>query len=397
MGAYVRCNDATWTPLWNLHVHSKLTTQFRNVVCPCRLHSMPYSAADEELERIASLQEKEKEKEENKENEEKEEEKKQQSLDLQANNITSEDSSSLASVYSNYNNTNDGGVPIVFFYIISISTCSSGLPIYLKDTISQAVLTQSSTVYLISCFRRCHMNGGRNIGKGYDKGVVLIDYEEIMSNATKKFLELSVNILGSDGLWASSALRFFSLNDLMAKMKWERMLHIEGDNLLYHDLAVDSIPAMITGYQHLAATQLSGSFVTASVFWVGNKNALNTFTSWLLLLSNETSVEFTEYLHWLRPKACCLSQAKGGLYPDADGNGIRPFAVNEMTMLSYYHEANFKEKLLLLFPLLPGRDEGLIMKKNNLIAFAVGGDAVGPYSGDGVWDSGGVSYVIIIE
>ena len=128
--------------------------------------------------------------------------------------------------------------------------------------------------------------------------------------------------------------------------------------------------------------------MTASVFWVGDAQALYAFNSWLLALSNETSSEFLEYLSWLRPKACCLSLAKGGVYPDKDGNGIRPFAVNEMTMLAFYHEANFKKKYLLLLPLLPGKDEGLIMKKNNLIAYAVGGDAVGPYAGAGVFDPG---------
>jgi hypothetical protein len=124
------------------------------------------------------------------------------------------------------------------------------------------------------------------------------------------------------------------------------------------------------------------------VLWVGRREALDDFNSWLLALANETSPEFLEYLEWIRPKACCLSQAKGGLYPDKNGDGIRPHAVNEMSMLAFYHELYKKEKKLELLPLLPGRDEGLIMKKNNLVEYALGGDMVGGFAGSGVYDPG---------
>ena len=193
---------------------------------------------------------------------------------------------------------------------------------------------------------------------------------------------------------------------------------MEGDNYLYQDLTADAVPALISNYKSLAATQLSGTFVTASVFWVGGMESLDAFNSWLLALSNETgpgeygsdfchshynrpytlifnhaplSQEFHDYLEWIRPKACCLSQARGGIYPDKDGNGIRPHAVNEMSMLSFYAEVHKKDKKLELLPLLPGRDEGLIMKKNNLVEYAVGGNMVGGYAGAGVYDPGSLA------
>ena len=33
---FVRCGDSPiWTPLWNLHVHSKHTQDYKSVACPC--------------------------------------------------------------------------------------------------------------------------------------------------------------------------------------------------------------------------------------------------------------------------------------------------------------------------------------------------------------------------
>ena len=60
---------------------------------------------------------------------------------------------------------------------------------------------------------------------------------------------------------ATSAIRFFSLHDLMSKMKWKYMLHVESDNLLYEDLSRAAIPDLKAGYKRLAATMLSGSII----------------------------------------------------------------------------------------------------------------------------------------
>lgn len=32
---YVRCTNSTWVPLWNLHVHSKKTHEFKSKKCEC--------------------------------------------------------------------------------------------------------------------------------------------------------------------------------------------------------------------------------------------------------------------------------------------------------------------------------------------------------------------------
>ena len=46
--------------------------------------------------------------------------------------------------------------------------------------------------------------------------------------------------------------------------------------------------------------------------------------------------------------ACCKY---GGINPDKDGKGIKPFAVNEMSMLAYYHELHPDQMMLL--PVVP--------------------------------------------
>ena len=93
-----------------------------------------------------------------------------------------------------------------------------------KDTVAQAVETQSAQVYLISNFNQCKRKAGKDIGIGFPKAAILVDYEELQSTKTKEYLEKSVNILGSDGLWASSAVRFFAIYDLMVKLQWARMV-----------------------------------------------------------------------------------------------------------------------------------------------------------------------------
>ena len=43
-----------------------------------------------------------------------------------------------------------------------------------------------------------------------------------------------------------------------------------------------------------------------------------------------------------------------GVEPDEHGRGIKPFAINEMSMLAYYHELHPKE--LKLLPVVPVHD-----------------------------------------
>ena len=91
--------------------------------------------------------------------------------------------------------------------------------------------------------------------------------------------------------------------------------------------------------------------------------------------------EWQGYLNWLRPYGCCKP---GGVDPDMNGQGIKPFAINEMSMLAYYHFL-YPEKFLLL-PVVPTHDYFLHKLWSNLTAFSPIGHEVGPLTGIGIWD-----------
>ena len=108
-----------------------------------------------------------------------------------------------------------------------------------------------------------------------------------------------------------------------------------------------------------------------------------TFNDYLTGLGTNKDNAFTNYLVWLRKYACCK---KGGYNPDSNGMGVKPFAVNEMSMLAYYHKWAPKE--LMMFPVVPTYSN---YAKNrymcDLKSFAPNGGQVGPSTGDGIWDS----------
>lgn len=92
---------------------------------------------------------------------------------------------------------------------------------------------------------------------------------------------------------------------------------------------------------------------------------------------------------------------------DANGDGIKPFAINEMSMLAYYH--HIKPDVFKLFPVVPVHDYNLNKYVCNMSEFGPGGSDnilydilcyisyiitynyiigsdVGPPTGAGVWD-----------
>lgn len=56
---------------------------------------------------------------------------------------------------------------------------------------------------------------------------------------------------------------------------------------------------------------------------------------------------------------------------DAAGNGLKPFAINEMSMLAYYHEIEPQE--LKLLPVVPAHDYILNKYVCNMSMFGPGG------------------------
>ncbi|MGB4191692.1 MAG: hypothetical protein WBJ81_04005, partial [Rickettsiales bacterium] len=180
----------------------------------------------------------------------------------------------------------------------------------------------------------------------------------------------------------TSALRFFILEDIMVSHGYTEMLHVEADNMLYGRLT-SILPILRTDYT-LAATPLTANkfLITASVFWVSSPAALLHFNKYMMDLILNTDDLYKQYLGWMRRYACCK---KGGVDPDENGNGIKPFAINEMSMLANYHR--LYPDVFRLLPVAPSYGSYIIRRPFcNVSDFAPGGREVGPPTGHGVWD-----------
>jgi hypothetical protein len=149
----------------------------------------------------------------------------------------------------------------------------------------------------------------------------------------------------------------------------------------------DLLPALRSGYPGLAATPLNSNktFITASVLWIATIAALVKFNNFLLDLGRNTKGEWKFYLNWLRPFACCRSAAQGGI-DVIDGKGLKPSAINEMSMLAYYRHLYPKD--FMVFPVVPQHDYILNRHITNLSAWGPSGHEVGPATGQGIWDPG---------
>jgi hypothetical protein len=278
-----------------------------------------------------------------------------------------------------YNHTK---LPIVYVYTVVQAVCSYGLADYIKVSLEQALLTQPDCdIVIASNFGDCP-----TLAPVVQQipNVILVDTIAIESQRTKKFATLAKDIFQSDRfgeLWITSALRFFIMEDIMNAMHYTELFHVEGDNLLYGRLT-SLLTVLREGYKGLAATPLTAnkSFITASVFWIANLQALQRFNSFLYALASNKS-SFQMYLNWLRPFGCCK---RGGVDPDQHGNGIKPFAINEMSMLAFYHKLHPYDFLLL--PVVPHQTFILNRWVCNMSDFGPGGRAVGPETNDGIWD-----------
>lgn len=237
-------------------------------------------------------------------------------------------------------------------------------------------------VVLASNFADCSTiaNNVRNISQ-----LLMVDTTKITSNRTLLFANKSTSIFQSDRsneLWTTSALRFFIMEDLMLSFNYTEMMHIEADNLLFGQLT-SILDVLKKGYP-LAATPLNAnkSFITASVLWIGSLHAIIQFNDFLLALGMQIDESWKSYLKWLRQFACCRH---GGVDPDEHGKGIKPFAINEMSMLAYYHEL-YPQSLKLL-PVVPVHNYVLNRFVCNMSEFGPGGTEVGPDTGLGIWDA----------
>lgn len=276
-------------------------------------------------------------------------------------------------------------LPVVYVYTVGIYSCKQGIPSYITTSLEQALLQQPDCdVIMASNYKECS-----TVEAVIDRIPGIIKYDistEMGSNRTKEFANLTNTMFEANfngELWATSAVRFFSLEDLMIQKGYREMVHVEADNLLYGKMT-DLLPAFRSKYKGLAATPLNSnkSFITASVLWIAGLAALQKFNDFLLGLGRDKR-EWQKYLDWLRPYGCCM-RGGGGVDPDKNGNGIKPFAINEMSMLAYYHHLEPKE--FYLFPVVP--HYAYVMNKYicNLTDFGPLGTQLPGPTGRGIWD-----------
>jgi hypothetical protein len=273
-----------------------------------------------------------------------------------------------------------GQLNIVFVYTVVKSSCKNGLPAYIRYALEQSIFSQPDcNTVLLSNIQDCAV-----IGESVKdiEGLVVIDSVPITSPRTKQFENVSSNVFLDTGnsLWMTSAIRFFLLEDLMRNRGWHELMHVEADNMIYGRFT--SILPQLRHFYPLAATPLNieVTFITASVFWVANLKSLVQFDDYLLGLALNTNKTHDRYIDFLRPS----SSKEGGLYPDASGNGVKIFAINEMSMLAYYHSLYPKE--LVLLPVVPAHPFPTTRYTPNVSEFGPMGTRSGHVISHAVWD-----------
>jgi hypothetical protein len=238
---------------------------------------------------------------------------------------------------SQYNDTKK--LAIVYVFTLEPDFCNNGLPEYIKISLEQAISQQPDCdVILASNYGNC-----ANIALVADTvdNLVKIDTTLIESNRTRYFRNESDHIFSKGNkaeLWITSALRFFQLEDFMIALNYHELIHVEADNMLYGQMT-SILHTLRTGYKGLAATPLTAlptamnTFITASVLWVNSVEAIVHFNDYLLALGTNKDNTWSNYVVYMKKSH---RGKRGGREADENGNGIKPFAINEMTMLAYY-------------------------------------------------------------
>ena len=305
-------------------------------------------------------------------------------------------------------------LPIVYVYTVSKTFCEYGMPQYIKYSLQQALMTQhDADVILVANYAECPL---LKTHADQLEGIVQMDTKDLQSNRLRLFHNRSTEIFQDDGagnnLWVTSALRFFLLENMMIKKSMGEVMHIEADNMLYGSYT-EIIDVFRKGYHKLAATPLNTNktFMTASVLWIADLDAIRHFNDFLLALAMNTMTgiklpqewmdKLTEikiadkysdfkgkpkamwnlYLHWIRPYACCK---RNGVQQDADFKGIKRFAINEMSLMGFYHKI-IPDRFQLL-PVVPEYPYIANRHTINISEFGPRGRESGPNTHWGIWD-----------
>lgn len=136
-------------------------------------------------------------------------------------------------------------------------------------------------------------------------------------------------------------------------------LLVESDNLLYTDTS-HILPYLKKFYSNLAGVVQNNIHFTASIFWVAKYSAIKHLTDFILEIYTSSN-EFLAYTTYISQ---FISKRVNHGHPplNAEGRGIPLYAVNEMTLLHYYHhlyidgEDELKRPLLQSLPLFVTKD-----------------------------------------
>eukprot|EP01040_Poterioochromonas_malhamensis_P009882 gene9882-10733_t len=273
----------------------------------------------------------------------------------------------------------------------------------MKSTINQAIKIHSNVtqVILISNFKQCRKaidsvigivaEGQKKDGRSFNQTFSIADSDSLASAETKEYINASSQLFNgatfNNHLWRSSALRFFLLLDLMRTFSYDDLLHIEADNMLYRPMSKVLVEALRRDFPLAATPLIRDEFITASVLWTSGTQHLHRLTSFFLDIAYQRGDHWQGFLQFLWKHFCCR---KGGLYANATNDGIKPYAMNEMAMLAYYHTVYpLHLRLLPVLPLITTSPSEV----KELTPFSLSGSGVltSPNSYEVVnmvWDSG---------
>jgi hypothetical protein len=230
----------------------------------------------------------------------------------------------------------------------------------------RAVETQNLSnidIVLLSNFKQCRWALSDLQNADFYSKLSIVEVNSIKSPRTILFeraVEKLVQKTDEEYLLSTSFSRYFILEDFMRNKSLQSMLSVENDMVLYQDLSPFRDDLMKKYSKLTVLPSVHRRFLSSSMLWVPNIDALSDLTSFMYkVVLNTTSASvapsttpdiasFQHYRNWLKDFGCCK---QGGIFPDGTGNGLKSWVFSDMTMLAYYRALKHDE--IQLFPVLP--------------------------------------------
>ena len=260
--------------------------------------------------------------------------------------------------------TAHGLLRIVYVHTTIPGSCGP-LPEHLKASLLQAqravnrTAGLSASVVLLSNFKQCRwaLDELKNGGDAELKGITTAESMGIKSSTTQEWEKSLRKMIpkgtANEDVLLTSLYRYFMLDDyLVHNNVTGHVLHLDADTMLFADVA-SLAKKLQAGYPRLGLTpSIHRRFLSASAMYVGSQAALHKMNAFFLsVAANKTTTGLPQYAAWLRGFACCKPVAQGGLLSQDGVEGVRPWAVTDMTLLAFYRSHFHRE--VRLFPVLP--------------------------------------------